>query len=104
MVTIQSALYLFLIFSIAMLAALLFKPNEVSSLFRHKRVSIPLSAILTLVILLFLRSTYAEYSKNYKHLPDHIKEETIEYITWQKDRHKLERDTYLSLSCLLSHL
>ena len=49
--------------------------------------------------------TWSEYQKNYVDLPEDItKEQTVEYLRWQKERNKLQRDFYLSLSCLLAQL
>jgi hypothetical protein len=49
-------------------------------------------------------AAYAEYNRNYKDLPESIQKDTVEYLTWQKDRHKLERDFYLSLCCIIAQL
>ena len=45
---------------------------------------------------------YKEYNDNYKSLPEDIKLETVEYVRWQKDRAKLQRDGYLSLCCIIA--
>jgi hypothetical protein len=54
------------------------------------------------MVVIFFQRSYGEYQANYKDLPEDIKVETIEYVRWQKDRHKLERDLYLCLSSILA--
>ncbi len=63
-----------------------------------------LTIAAAVAILIFLRSTLSEYQSDFKNLPDNIENDikSILYITWQKERHKLERDIYLSFSCILS--
>ncbi len=63
--SIQKILYFYLIFSIAMLITLAFKPYQVSDLFKKKRVYLPLTIAIMGLIFLFFRSNYAEYKKNY---------------------------------------
>ena len=102
--SIQKILYFYLVFSIALLVTLFFKPFQISALFKRKTVYLPLTIAIMALIFIFFRSTYAEYSANYKQLPDGVQHDhkSIEYLEWAKNRNKFERDGYLSLSCILS--
>jgi hypothetical protein len=104
--SIQKILYFYLVFSIALLVTLFFKPYQVSALFKRRSVYMPLTIAIMALIFMFFRSTYAEYSANYKSLPDGVLHDhkSIQYLEWAKNRNKLERDGYLSLSCLLSQV
>lgn len=104
--SIQKILYIYLVFSIALLATLFFKPYQVSALFKRKSVYLPLTIAIMGLIFIFFRSTYAEYTANYKHLPEGVQHDhkSIDYLEWAKNRNKLERDGYLSLSCILAQL
>ena len=104
--SIQKILYFYLVFSIALLVTLFFKPFQVSALFKRKSVYLPLTIAIMALIFMFFRSTYAEYSAKYKNLPDGVLQDhkSIEYLEWAKNRNKLDRDAYLSLSCLLSQV
>ena len=99
-------LYLYLVFSVALLVALLFKPYQVSALFKRKRIYLPLTVGITGLIVLFFRSAYMEHAKNYVDLPQGVTHDhgSTAYLEWAKNRYKLERDSYLSLSCILAQM
>ncbi len=104
--SIQKILYVYLVFSVALLATLFFKPYQVSALFKRKSVYLPLTIAIMALIFMFFRSTYVEYKTNYRQLPEGVEHDhkSIDYLEWAKNRNKLERDAYLSLSCILSQL
>ena len=104
--TVQRCLYFYLFFSVAMLVALFVKPEQVAPLFKKKKVSLPLTIAVIGLILVFLQRTLAQYNQNYQKLPPNIEHnrESIDYLRWQKDRLKLERDIYLSFSCVISQV
>ena len=56
--------------------------------------------------ILFFRSALTEHSKNYVNLPAGVEHDhkSIEYLQWAKNRNKIERDAYLSLSCILAQM
>jgi hypothetical protein len=105
-VTIQKILYFYLIFSIAMLITLYFKPLQVSALFKRKTIYLPLTVGILVLISLFIQHRYKEYSDNYRKLPPGVEHDhsSIAYLDWARNRNKLERDLYLALSCILSQL
>ena len=80
--TVQRCLYGYLVFSLIMLLVLFLKPQTIAPLFKKKRVSLPLTLFVLLLILLFFRNNYQEYQQKYKKLPENIKGETIEYVRW----------------------
>ena len=102
MLTVQRALYGFLIGQVCLLLCMLFSPSQIAALFRRKRVYFPASVILVIVVLLFFQAQYSEYKREYSDLPSDVKVDSLEYVRWQKNRHRLERDVYLSLCCIIS--
>lgn len=102
MLTIQQAIYGYLIFSVCMLGALFMNPKEVSAQFSRKSRYLPLISVLIGILVIYFQTVYSDYKKNFNNLPDTIAKDTLEYVVWQKDRHKLERDLYLSFSVILS--
>jgi hypothetical protein len=60
-ISVQKALYVYLLFSIAMLVAMAFKPLQVSTLFKRKRIYLPLTIFIMSLITLFFRSAYMEH-------------------------------------------
>lgn len=89
-----------------MLIALYIKPDQVAPLFKRKRVSLPLTIGVLALILIFFQRTLSEYNQNFKSLPPNIEHNhnSIEYLRWQKDRLKLERDGYLSFACMIAQV
>ena len=89
-----------------MLGALFFKPEQVAPLFKKKKVSLTLSIAVGGLILVFFQRTLSEYNQKFKSLPANIEHDyhSIDYIKWQRDRLKLERDGYLSLVCIISKI
>ena len=75
-------------------------------LFKKKRVSLPLTVGVIGLILVFFQRTLSEYNQNYKSLPANIEDDqnSVEYLRWQKNRLKLERDVYLSTACVLAQV
>ncbi len=53
-------------------------------------------------MLIFFQAQYSEYKREFTDLPNDVKVDTLEYVRWQKNRHRLERDVYLSLCCIIS--
>jgi glucan phosphoethanolaminetransferase (alkaline phosphatase superfamily) len=104
--TVQLCLYYYLFFGIAMLLALYIKPEQVAPLFKKKRVSLPLTMGVVGLIIVFFQRTLSEYNQNYKSLPANIEDHhnSIDYLRWQKERLKLERDGYLSIACVLAQV
>ena len=47
-------------------------------------------------------ATYKTYKENYAKPPLEKDADNIDYIRWQKESHKYERDIYLSVSCILA--
>ena len=81
---------------------MIFAPTQVAALFRKKRIYLPLSIGLVICVIIFFQAQYSEYQKDYRNLPDTVKVESLDYVTWQKNRHRLERDVYLSLCSIIS--
>ena len=79
-----------------------FNPNQVASIFRRKSIYYPISIGLICCLFLFFQAQYSEYQSGFTDLPSDIKVNSLEYVTWQKNRHRLERDFYLSLCCIIS--
>ena len=104
--SVQLCLYYYLIFGIAMLLALYIKPEQVAPLFKKKKVSLPLTMGVVGLILVFFQRTLSEYNQNYKSLPANIghDHDSVDYLRWQKNRLKLERDVYLSTACILAQV
>ena len=47
-------------------------------------------------------ANYKQYITIHKAVPSSTSSDNIEYVKWQRDNHKLERDIYLPLATLLS--
>ena len=49
-----------------------------------------------------ITENYKQYTTIHKAVPSNTSPDNIEFVKWQRDNHKLERDIYLPLATLLS--
>mmetsp|Transcript_33330 Transcript_33330/g.51078 ORF Transcript_33330/g.51078 Transcript_33330/m.51078 type:complete len:147 (-) Transcript_33330:9-449(-) len=103
--TVQKCLYNLLVINLVIIALLLFRPHSVAQFIRKRAIFIPLTCFVFFIQILFFRNNLTEYYGSMELLPDEPQDRVasnIEFVRFQKQRHKLERDFYLSLSSMLA--
>ena len=108
-ITIPRLVYWALTLNITILSVMLVKKDPVFIIIKHKERAKAL-ILLTMLLLLFfiqgkwdwlsdtIEANYHDYTTLHKNVPKNTSSENIDYVKWQRDNHKRERDIYLGLA------
>ncbi|CDW79820.1 UNKNOWN [Stylonychia lemnae] len=80
-----------------------YKTREVSAFFAKKGVIAGLFTMAGILLAIFFKDTYQSYKMNIEPPVGSNKGDT-QFLEWQKNQHKNERDLYLGLSTLLAQM
>lgn len=92
---------------------MLVKKDLVSVIIKHKQRAQALCVLSVFSLAVFIQgkwqlcanliaANYGNYNAIRKNVPSDTSPENIEFVKWQSDNHKIERDMYLGLATLLS--
>ena len=103
--TAQKTIYHYLVVNLCILSTFLFNPRWLSRIISKSHIAVPACIILGAAIIIYLKIAFENYQDLMKLniFEKHEKIPTnVEWVSWQKGMHKLERDFYLSMAALLA--